>query len=152
MDRVTWIYSIENNKAVITDIGPNNIREPSNRNLTIPSVINGHTVSSIVGEAITNDNMTGVYVLNILHSSYFKSINLPNGIKSIEDFAFSECRGLTYMSMLGSGKPILDIRLTICKIVYPTLSPPLIEKHCPKLSIQPLRSLGIWAIKIPLKP
>lgn len=79
---VTFVYVIENGKAVITSV---NTTEES---VTIPSVIDNYAVSGIGSRALSSNTV--------------KSVVISSGIEKIDWFAFSGCIALSSISIPAS--------------------------------------------------
>ena len=78
----TFKYTLENGKAVITEINP------VGESLTVPATIDGYQVSSIGSEALS--------------STTVKSVIISDGIEKIDWFAFSSCIALSSISIPNS--------------------------------------------------
>ena len=81
-----FIYTVENDEAIITGFIGNE------ENITIPSAIDGYTVTCVSDEAFA--------------SSSIKSISLPNTITKIGWFAFKNCSNLKSIVIPNSVKTI----------------------------------------------
>lgn len=75
----TFSYTIQNGRAVITDI------ITKEESITIPSVIDSYQVVSIGSEALSSDTV--------------KSVIISSGIQKIDWFAFSGCFALSSVSI-----------------------------------------------------
>ena len=79
----TWSYDVSNDAATITGVSP------AEGDITIPSVIGGYRVTSIMDWALWG-------------CSGLKSVMIPDSVTSIGDYAFHSCSALTSVT-IGSG-------------------------------------------------
>lgn len=93
--------------------------------LTIPSTIGGHTVSSIGDEAfLCCESLTSVIIPSSIifignsafeDCEYLTSVTIPNSVKSIGDFAFGSCYSLTSITIPDGVTDIGDNAFSFCK-------------------------------------
>lgn len=114
-DKTPFSYIIQDSEAIITGLAQTVF---SDRCLTIPDSIEGYPVTEIAAEAFKNQqNIKSVVLpdsIRVIHNRAFSMcsnltvINLPHGLQSIEEYAFSSS-GLTEiifpesLTYLGSG-------------------------------------------------
>ena len=108
---ITWTYTVSNGKASLGGGSSSSSAVPktSTGALTIPSKINGYSVTSIGWYAFYNCNgLTSVTIGNGVMSigwyafyncSGLTSVTIPDSVTSIGGFAFYSCSGLTSVTI-----------------------------------------------------
>lgn len=102
----TWYYTVTNGEASITDLPTGTTGD-----VFVPSEINGYPVTSISRRAFDNCNITSVNIPNSVSSigeyafnycAAMTNITIPNSVESIGHNAFRDCVSLTEITIPGS--------------------------------------------------
>ena len=107
---ITWTYTVVDGKATITDgIGWPAISPSTTGDITIPSSLGGHQVTSIGGYAFYNcANLTSVTMPDCVTSiercafcncGGLMNVTIPDGVTKIGDDAFAGCSSLVSLVM-----------------------------------------------------
>ena len=108
---ITWTYTVSGGKASLGDDynGYPAVPTSTSGTLTIPSTINGYSVTSIGRYAFSDcseltsvtipDSVTSIGSSAFYNCSGLTSVTIPNSVTSIGGEAFSGCSGLTSVTI-----------------------------------------------------